>query len=441
MESAWRFILTCCPTNRKKFGKVGGGLGGRATRERAENLFQKVFALFPEQPLSFGLCRRMGMGPRRAVLAALMALLLLPGLLPAAEGGRPARALWVVRFSLLSRASIDQVVETAAANGFEHLLVQVCGRGDAYFPSRVYPPAENCRELLDSGFDPLAYTLERAHARGLKVHAWVNAFLAWSGPTRPKDPGHVLNRHPEWMVVDRRGVSLADYPYPEFRKKWITGIFLSPAHPGACQLVEEFVVDLVERYPLDGVHLDYLRYPGGEFDFGPRIREGFQAAGGSDPRQLVRTGAGEDNGEGLRRWQAYRAGLVTACVARLAERLEAAKPELLRSVAVKPEIPSAYAVWGQDWTDWVAKGYLDMVVPMSYSTRAEVVRAQAEAACRAVGPERVWVGLRAWEVPLEGVLERVRALSSLAPGGYSFFSYDGMRGKSAYFRGISRALP
>ena len=51
-----------------------------------------------------------------------------------------------------------------------------------------------------AGRDPLALVLERAHAAGLEVHAWMNCVLVWSAPHRPRDPRHVLNVHPEWVA-------------------------------------------------------------------------------------------------------------------------------------------------------------------------------------------------------------------------------------------------
>ena len=354
-----------------------------------------------------------------------------------------AKALWVVRTTLLSRASIDRMVSQAADAGFDNLFVQVCGRADSYFPSRVYPPAENCRELLGSGFDPLAYVLQKAHARGIKVHAWVNTLLVWSNGRLPKEPAHVLNRHPEWMMTDRSGGSLARYSQSLFRKLGITGVFLSPARQQVAALLEEFILDLVSRYPVDGIHLDYIRYPMETVDFSPEARRGFQDIAGVDPVSLFQQ-AGEIKGQKgedaykklLEKWTAYRAEIITELLARLSGKLNRLKPDLVRSAAVKPEIASAFRIYGQDWPAWVMQGYLDMVLPMAYSTKPDVVFSQISQACQAVGRERVWAGLRAYEVPVSGIIERVRRIAPLQPGGCCFFSYDGVRNNRAFFRRV-----
>ena len=81
------------------------------------------------------------------------------------------KCLWVVRNTITNKEAIDEVVEFAEANGFNHLLIQVRGRGDAYYQSQLVSRSEL---LLDPEFDPLGYVIEKAHDRGLNVHAWVN---------------------------------------------------------------------------------------------------------------------------------------------------------------------------------------------------------------------------------------------------------------------------
>ena len=81
------------------------------------------------------------------------------------------RCLWVVRNTMTSEQAIDEMIEFADENGFNNLLVQVRGRGDAYYRSQLVPRSAL---LLDPFFDPLAYIIDRAHAKGLNVHAWVN---------------------------------------------------------------------------------------------------------------------------------------------------------------------------------------------------------------------------------------------------------------------------
>ena len=111
------------------------------------------------------------------------------------------RALWVTRTTLSSPDAIRQMVAAAQAGGFNTLLVQVRGRGDAYYNGTLEPRANEL--LAKPSFDPLATVLEQAHGAGMKVHAWVAVNLVSSSVTLPASRDHVIYRAPEWLMVPR----------------------------------------------------------------------------------------------------------------------------------------------------------------------------------------------------------------------------------------------
>ena len=126
--------------------------------------------------------------------------------LAAASGARvfardEVRALWVVRTSLVSPQAVDDMVVAAQQSGFNTLLVQVRGRGDAYFLNGLEPRPVSLTS--QPAFDPLGDTIAKAHARGLAVHAWINVNLV-SGTNVPSDRTHIVYRHPEWLMVPRQ---------------------------------------------------------------------------------------------------------------------------------------------------------------------------------------------------------------------------------------------
>jgi len=163
----------------------------------------------------------------------------LPGALPVNE----VRALWVVRNTLTSPEKIHNMVERASAAGFNTLIVQVRGRGDAYYKSRWEPRAIELKDQ-PTDFDPLATTLAAAHQRGLKVHAWLNTSLLANLDALPVDPNHVYNKHPDWLAVPRPvaaelyRLSPQDPNYRERIVVWakanrakLEGIYTGPANP------------------------------------------------------------------------------------------------------------------------------------------------------------------------------------------------------------------
>ena len=153
------------------------------------------------------------------------------------------RALWVVRTTLTDPDSIVAMVDRAAAAGFNTILVQVRGRGDAYYQSRWEPKPAT---VLEQGptFDPLALVIREAHARGLGVHAWVNAYLVGGTGTLPTDPTHLIRTRPHLLAVPRemaREFYGLDPGAPRFAEGLlryaqdnldrIEGIYAAPSHP------------------------------------------------------------------------------------------------------------------------------------------------------------------------------------------------------------------
>ena len=140
------------------------------------------------------------------------------------------RALWVVRDALISPARIHRMVEEAYYSGVTDLLIQVRGRGDAYYLSSLVPTAPALERAWSrrGHFDPLALVIEEARSRGLRVHAWLNVYLVKGKADSP--PGHLIHTHPEWVSVDSRGVSMLDIPYRHLLKVGDEGVFLEPGN-------------------------------------------------------------------------------------------------------------------------------------------------------------------------------------------------------------------
>ena len=111
------------------------------------------------------------------------------------------RALWVIRTALDSPEEVREMVAEAAGSGFNTLLVQVRGRGDAFYASSLEPRAERLPD--DPSFDPLQLVIDEAHARGMDVHAWVNTYLVWGLQDLPRSRLHLVNANPEWLAVPR----------------------------------------------------------------------------------------------------------------------------------------------------------------------------------------------------------------------------------------------
>lgn len=356
--------------------------------------------------------------------------------------------MWVVRTTLTSAEAVRRMVRETHEAGFNTLLVQVRGRADAFYASTVETRAPQLADA-PAGFDPLALVVEEAHARGMEVHAWVVAQLVWGIGPLPDDPGHLVNLRPDWLAVPR---ALADDLYdadpfhPSYRERihrWavaqdgrVEGMFASPSHPEARDRLVRVVADLLRRYPLDGIHLDYLRYPSPEFDYSRRSLQDFRAwagtlvppglAGSLDAR--VREGDvtawARENGD---LWATWRESQVTATLRAVRDAVDDAPGDPTLTVAVFADPVDAQRGRFQDWPSWLAAGWVDAVAPMAYTPDDERFADLMEAARRADasgGGRRVWAGVGIYQMDLEGAVRKVGLARDAGAAGIVLFSYD-----------------
>ena len=407
--------------------------------------------------------------PERALrLPAALALLALVGLAvasarPAASPDDEIRALWVLRSSLSAPASIDSLVETARTYGFNTLLVQVRGRGDAYYASALEPRADELRDQPAS-FDPLAALLGAAHGAGLRVHAWVNVNFVSSAVGLPAAPTHVVYDHPEWLMVPRpiaaemAAVDIASPAYLGRLARWtraqsadVEGLYTSPIHPEAAAHITAVVSDLVTRYALDGVHLDYVRFPDDRFDYSRAALAAFRAEAapqlGDDERQALDARASTDPvawADGLpQEWSRFRRARLSSLGMRLRTAVKSRRPEALVSAAVAPDVDEAFVKRLQDWRTWLDSGLLDAVCPMAYTPEADRFAQQIGLARGLAGKRSVWAGIGAYRLSASETVDRIRAARQLGADGIILFSYDALadppRSRETYLSQVSRA--
>ncbi|HKY52334.1 MAG TPA: family 10 glycosylhydrolase [Candidatus Limnocylindria bacterium] len=293
------------------------------------------------------------------------------------------KALWVVRDRITSAHAIDELLADATTRGIFDLVVQVRGRGDAYYRSGIEPRAA---ALADGDLDPLDHLVRFGAAVGVRIHAWGNVFFAWSdkGGALPTAPSHLVNQHPEWLLRPG-GVKYLD---PVGGSDW-EGIYTDPANAAAREHTLAVFSDIVTRYPVEGFHYDYVRYPQVTYAEGP-----------------------EDHAN------------VTALVREGARRLRRAREGLVISAAVFPDPAVARERVLQRWPEWAEEGLVDLLCPMAYRRdTAEVERLLSRARSAAPRTE-MWGGLMAYQGEPQLLRDQVRAAASAGCEGTILFAYD-----------------
>jgi uncharacterized lipoprotein YddW (UPF0748 family) len=281
------------------------------------------------------------------------------------------RGWWADTFhaALRNPAEVERLVADARAGNFNAVFVEVRKRGDAYYDSRFEPQASD----VQAGFDPLAYLIERAHNTNagprLEVHAWIVTYNIWNRQlTPPSQTNHPYLLHPDWLTESFAG------------EKWDGSNYaFDPGHPAVQEHTFNVAMDLVTRYDLDGLHLDYIRYAGRDWGYNPVAVARFNAATGSADRP-----APDDSG-----WMQWRRDQVTALVRRVYLAAAAKKPAVKISAATITWTPTATtlsnwiktAAWSevlQDWRGWMEEGILDINIPMAYFRHETHATAWAE---------------------------------------------------------------
>ena len=323
------------------------------------------------------------------------------------------RALWVTRWDYGSEADVETIFQRAEDGGFNLVFFQVRGTADAYYESTYEPWAKRLTGTLglDPGWDPLQSALDQGSARGIQVHAWLNTFPAWSGSDAPTEstPRHPLLDHPDWLVADASGTP------QELTDGYV---FFSPGNADVREHIALVVGDLVDRYEVDGVHLDYVRYPGAEYSHDVASEAAFASSSAIS-------------------WADWQRAQVLSTVQGVQAAVETARPGTLLTAAVWGIYED---LWGwnssegnndyyQDSLAMVADGLLDAIVPMIYWPMTEPMGGYTDFATlvdafAAVVPrEALWVGMSADYDDFGEIDSEILWSRSAGAGGVALFAY------------------
>ena len=227
------------------------------------------------------------------------------------------------------------------AMGINTLLLQTRIRGTVIYPS-VLEPWDGClsgKPGVSPGYDALEFAVEQCHKRGMSIQAWVVAFpLTSLAVTKQLGRRSVISRQPQLCV------KAGDH--------WM----MNPGVPAVGDYLASLCAEIVKNYDVDGIHLDYIRYPEKEIPF-------------SDAATFRKYGKGMARSE-------WRRENVTQCVRKIHSAIKAVKPWVMLScspVGKHDDLPryfsygwNARAAVAQDVQLWMKEGIMDEIFPMMY---------------------------------------------------------------------------
>ncbi len=335
------------------------------------------------------------------------------------------RAIWLDRGTIVeagSKEGLAVVFDRLAAAGINTVFFETINAGFPIYPSRV-APAQN---PLTRHWDPLRAAVELARERDLELHAWMwtfavgntrhNALPAVSLP--PDYVGPVLTAYPEWANITNRGQM---FP-PGQPETW-----LDPANPGVRNYLTSLVTELIEDYGVDGIQLDYIRYPfqnagsDATFGYGQAARQQFEQLTGVDPYSL----SPSRDRSLWQLWTDFRAQQVSEVVALLSSHARRLNPRVIMSTAVYAmPYNERMQKLQQEWETWISRGDIDLLVPMTYAedTRRleQLVRPNLDVVTRA--PVLFLPSVNLLDLPAVEFLDQMQVVRDLPTGGYSLFA-------------------
>jgi uncharacterized lipoprotein YddW (UPF0748 family) len=314
------------------------------------------------------------------------------------------RAFWCHSAFGVDGMDWDRAIKILADNGFTAILPNMLWGGVAFYKSDVLPPSPTVSEKGDQ----IELCLAACRKYGVQCHIWKVNYNMGSAT----DKAFVAQKKAE----GRTQVNYDGSP----NDRW-----LCPSHPENQKLEIESMLEIARKYDVDGLHFDYIRYPGSEGCFCPGCRARFEATLG---RKVNKWPADVRNDEELAaKWLDFRRQQITTVVAAVAERARQIRPGIKISAAVFQNWPVDRDAVGQDWSLWCRQGYLDFVCPMDYTASGghfqQVVQKQLVWAGKV--PCYPGIGLSTWSDPTDicKLIEQINITRQLKTGGFTVFNY------------------
>lgn len=220
---------------------------------------------------------------------------------------------------------LRQILDQYERIGINTVLVQTRIRATVIYPSDI-EPWDGCLSGFPGtspGYDALSFIIDECHKRGMEIHAWI--------ATMP------LGR---W---DGYGCKLFRRKHPSLARKIDGYGYMNPEASGTGDYLADLCEEITKRYDIDGIHLDYIRYP-----------------------ETWKIKVSKDQGRQY----------ITSIVRKIHDKVKAAKPWVKMSCSPVGKYDDLTLYWSHGWNandrvcqdaqGWLRDGLMDELFPMMY---------------------------------------------------------------------------
>ena len=314
------------------------------------------------------------------------------------------RAMWCHSAFGLGDRDWGRAIRELKAAGFNAVLPNMLWAGTAYYPSDVLPRDGS---VATEG-DQVAKCLAACREHGVEMHVWK---VNWN------TGGHATKAF--IATLEREGRYQVTYSGGK-RAEW-----LCPSHPANQDLEVASMLEVARKYPIDGVHFDYIRYPDNDSCYCDGCKARFQERLGKPVTDWAQTRPGQPLHDA---WQDFRRSNISGVVRRVHEGAKALRPNLKVSAAVFSNWPLNRDRIAQDWKVWCDNGWLDFVCPMDYTESTALFAGMTGQQKGHAGKVPLYpgIGLSCWRGPEDPVrlIRQIGVIREQGLPGFTVFNYD-----------------
>ncbi len=312
------------------------------------------------------------------------------------------RALWNHSGTGAFPGDWDKSMANLKKGGFNAIVPNMWWAGVAHYDSAYLPKSKTFEKYGDQ----IAQCVAAGKRYGIEVHPWK---VNWNLSNAPQSFVDKM-RDEGRLQVDPSGKAI----------KW-----LCPSNPKNFELELNTMVEVAQKYDVDGVHFDYIRYPGRRGCYCDGCRERFEKELG---RKVENWPKDVYDGALRKQYTDFRCAQISRLVKAVSERVREIKPYCKISAAVFNSYPNCRDSVGQDWVLWCKKGWLDFVCPMNYIQEDEPFAQRVSAQLGYVGGavplySGVGVTLR-WRHTPEQAISQIELAREAGADGIIVFNYS-----------------